>query len=203
MRPGIEPVSSWRLSWVLNPLSHNGNSHLHFITLAWRMKKMSRLCRKKLLRKPPEAAHGTRKRKKETEKGVVSQQQMPFINHLLCTQHILIHYIYITAFFPHNTRVEWGCRVEGRRTRKWRPWDLNLCLCSFALLCHLLHHLTWVKQVGEYVPTQILPFEWGSKDSDRIIAHYMDMPNDKEDGNGQVTGESGETESQLEWLELE
>lgn len=55
-----------------------------------------------------------------------------------------------------------------------------------------------MKQVGEYVPTQILPFEWGSKDSDRIIAHYMDMPNDKEDGNGQVTGESGETESQLE-----
>ena len=26
MRPGIEPASSWCLCWVLNPLSHNGNS---------------------------------------------------------------------------------------------------------------------------------------------------------------------------------
>ena len=25
-RPGIEPTSSWILYWVLNPLSHNGNS---------------------------------------------------------------------------------------------------------------------------------------------------------------------------------
>ena len=25
-RPGIEPVSPWTLCWVLNPLSHNGNS---------------------------------------------------------------------------------------------------------------------------------------------------------------------------------
>ena len=27
-RPGIEPVSSWRLCWVLSLLSHNGNSRL-------------------------------------------------------------------------------------------------------------------------------------------------------------------------------
>ena len=26
VRPGIEPASSWRLRWVLNPLNHNGNS---------------------------------------------------------------------------------------------------------------------------------------------------------------------------------
>ena len=25
-KPGIEPTSSWTLCWVLNPLSHNGNS---------------------------------------------------------------------------------------------------------------------------------------------------------------------------------
>ena len=25
-RPGIQPATSWRLCWVLNPLSHNGNS---------------------------------------------------------------------------------------------------------------------------------------------------------------------------------
>ena len=26
-KPGIEPASSWTLCWVLNPLSHNRNSH--------------------------------------------------------------------------------------------------------------------------------------------------------------------------------
>ena len=30
VRPAIKPVSSWRLHQVLHPLSHNGNSSVHF-----------------------------------------------------------------------------------------------------------------------------------------------------------------------------
>ena len=33
VRPGIKPASSWRLCWVLNPLSHNGNSTFVFFNL--------------------------------------------------------------------------------------------------------------------------------------------------------------------------
>ena len=31
LRPGIEPTSSGKLLWVLNPLSHNGNSYFAFL----------------------------------------------------------------------------------------------------------------------------------------------------------------------------
>ena len=33
-RPGIEPASSWRLCWVLNLLSHHGNSYISIILTA-------------------------------------------------------------------------------------------------------------------------------------------------------------------------
>ena len=33
-KPGIEPAFSWTLFWVLNPLSHNGNYFLLFVSLA-------------------------------------------------------------------------------------------------------------------------------------------------------------------------
>ena len=35
VRPGIEPASSRTLCWVLNPLSHNGNSLMHFLISAF------------------------------------------------------------------------------------------------------------------------------------------------------------------------
>ena len=36
-RPGIEPASSQRQCWVLNPLSHNGNSLFSFLILVIRV----------------------------------------------------------------------------------------------------------------------------------------------------------------------
>ena len=32
-RPGIEPISSWTLCCVLNPLSHTGNSQAFFVSI--------------------------------------------------------------------------------------------------------------------------------------------------------------------------
>ena len=35
VRPGIEPASSQRYRQILNPLSHNGNSLILFLTSVW------------------------------------------------------------------------------------------------------------------------------------------------------------------------
>lgn len=48
-----------------------------------------------------------------------------------------------------------------------------------------------------------LSFEWEGGDSGGTVgAHYVDVPSDEEDKNDWVTGESGDMESQPEWVEL-
>lgn len=79
-----------------------------------------------------------------------------------------------------------------------------MCLSSFSSPCCLHQHFTCVKQeMGECAPTRRLSSEWGGGDSGRIVgAPYADVPSDKEDKNGSVTGECGGVENRPESVEL-